>query len=149
VKLSAGVVCAGGCLGILIPPSIMLILYGATAGVSPAQLYAGALFPGLMLVGLYMAYVIVRCRLDPSLAPQLPAEERNVPTATILYELLVSMVPLALLILSVLGAIMLGLATPSEAAAIGALGALILAAAYRSLDYTKLRACLRRVTRPA
>jgi tripartite ATP-independent transporter DctM subunit len=139
VKLSAGVVCAGGCLGILIPPSIMLILYGATAGVSPVQLYAGALFPGLMLAGLYMAYVILRCWLDPSLAPQLPAEERNVPTATILYELLVSMVPLALLILSVLGAIMFGLATPSEAAAIGALGALVLAAAYRSLDYTKLK----------
>jgi tripartite ATP-independent transporter DctM subunit len=139
VKLSAGVVCAGGCLGILIPPSIMLILYGATAGVSPVQLYAGALFPGLMLAGLYMAYVILRCWLDPSLAPQLPPEERNVPTATILYELLVSMVPLALLILSVLGAIMFGLATPSEAAAIGALGALVLAAAYRSLDYTKLK----------
>jgi tripartite ATP-independent transporter DctM subunit len=139
VKLSAGVVCAGGCLGILIPPSIMLILYGATAGVSPVQLYAGALFPGLMLAGLYIAYVIIRCWLDPSLAPQLPPEERNVPTRTIIYELMVSMVPLALLILSVLGAIMFGLATPSEAAAIGALGALILAAAYRSLDYTKLK----------
>src|SRR6187431_716870 len=63
VKLSAGVVCAGGCLGILIPPSIMLILYGATAGVSPVQLYAGALFPGLMLAGLYMLYVIVRATI--------------------------------------------------------------------------------------
>jgi TRAP-type mannitol/chloroaromatic compound transport system permease large subunit len=61
VRLSAGVVCAGGCLGILIPPSIMLILFGATAGVSPVQLYAGAFFPGLMLAGLYMVYVVVRC----------------------------------------------------------------------------------------
>ena len=60
MRLSAGVVCAGGCLGILIPPSIMLILYGATAGVSPVQLYAGAFFPGLMLAGMYMVYVIVR-----------------------------------------------------------------------------------------
>jgi tripartite ATP-independent transporter DctM subunit len=139
VKLSAGVVCAGGCLGILIPPSIMLILYGATAGVSPVQLYAGALFPGLMLAGLYMIYVIVRCIINPALAPKLPAEERNVPIATVVYELVTSFLPLALLILSVLGAIMFGLATPSEAAAIGALGALLLAAAYRSLNYEKLR----------
>ena len=139
VKLSAGVVCAGGCLGILIPPSIMLILYGATAGVSPVQLYAGALIPGLMLAGMYMLYVIIRCTLNPSLAPPLPPEELNVPWATISFELLTAFVPLALLILSVLGAIMFGLATPSEAAAIGALGALVLAAAYRSLSFQKLK----------
>ncbi|MCE2932203.1 MAG: TRAP transporter large permease subunit, partial [Hyphomicrobiales bacterium] len=76
VKLSAGVVCAGGCLGILIPPSVMLILYGATAGVSVPKLYAGALFPGLLLAGLYMTYVVVRCMITPSLAPKLPPEER-------------------------------------------------------------------------
>ncbi len=139
VKLSAGVVCAGGCLGILIPPSIMLILYGATAGVSPVQLYAGALFPGLMLAGMYMAYVMIRTLINPSLAPPLPPEERNFPVTTIIWELVTSFVPLALLILSVLGAIMFGVATPSEAAAIGALGALILAAAYRSLTFEKLR----------
>jgi tripartite ATP-independent transporter DctM subunit len=139
VKLSAGVVCAGGCLGILIPPSIMLILYGATAGVSPVQLYAGAFFPGLMLAGMYMAYVMIRAMINPALAPALPPEERNVPLATIAFELLTAFVPLALLILSVLGAIMFGLATPSEAAAIGALGALVLAAAYRSLSFEKLK----------
>ncbi len=139
VKLSAGIVCAGGCLGILIPPSIMLILYGATAGVSPVQLYAGAFFPGLMLAGMYMAYVMIRAILNPSLAPPLPPEERNVPLFTVIYELVTAFVPLALLILSVLGAIMFGLATPSEAAAIGALGALLLAAAYRSLTFEKLR----------
>ena len=139
VKLSAGVVCAGGCLGILIPPSIMLILYGATAGVSPVQLYAGAFFPGLMLAGMYMVYVMIRAILNPALAPPLPPEERNVPIFTIIYELLTAFVPLALLILSVLGAIMFGLATPSEAAAIGALGALVLAAAYRSLTFEKLK----------
>ena len=139
VKLSAGVVCAGGCLGILIPPSIMLILYGATAGVSPVQLYAGAFFPGLMLAGMYMVYVMIRALIDPTLAPPLPKEERNVPLATVVYELLTAFVPLALLILSVLGAIMFGLATPSEAAAIGALGALVLAAAYRSLTFEKLK----------
>ena len=139
VRLSAGVVCAGGCLGILIPPSIMLILYGATAGVSPVQLYAGAFFPGLMLAGMYMLYVIIRALINPALAPPLPPEERNVPFFTIAYELLTAFVPLALLILSVLGAIMFGLATPSEAAAIGALGALMLAAAYRSLSFEKLK----------
>ncbi len=138
VKLSAGVVCAGGCLGILIPPSIMLILYGATAGVSPVQFYAGALFPGLMLAGMYMAYVMIRAMLNPSLAPPLPKEERNVPFSTVVWELATSFVPLALLILSVLGAIMFGLATPSEAAAIGALGALVLAIAYRSFSIEKL-----------
>ena len=139
VRLSAGVICAGGCLGILIPPSIMLILYGATAGVSPVQLYAGALFPGLMLAGMYMVYVIIRVMINPALAPPLPEIERNVPFLTIVRELLTSFVPLALLIFSVLGAIMFGLATPSEAAAIGALGALVLAAAYRSLTFDKLK----------
>jgi tripartite ATP-independent transporter DctM subunit len=139
VRLSAGVICAGGCLGILIPPSIMLILYGATAGVSPVQLYAGAFFPGLMLAGMYMIYVIVRVMINPALAPPLPEIERNVPFLTIVRELLTSFVPLALLIFSVLGAIMFGVATPSEAAAIGALGALVLAAAYRSLTFEKLK----------
>ena len=139
VRLSAGVVCAGGCLGILIPPSIMLILYGATAGVSPVQLYAGAFFPGLMLAGMYMVYVVVRVMINPALAPPLPETERNVPFVTIIRELLTSFVPLSLLIFSVLGAIMFGLATPSEAAAIGALGALVLAAAYRSLTFEKLK----------
>ena len=139
VRLSAGVVCACGCLGILIPPSIMLILYGATAGVSPVQLYAGALFPGLMLAGLYIAYVMIRAMLNPKLAPPMPKEQRNVPLGTVAYELVTSFVPLAMLIFSVLGAIMFGLATPSEAAAIGALGALILAAAYRALTFQKLK----------
>jgi tripartite ATP-independent transporter DctM subunit len=138
-KLSAGVVCAGGCLGILIPPSIMLILYGATTGVSPVKLYAGAFFPGLMLAGLYMLYVIVLCWWKPELAPKLPKDEVDVPWAKVGWELATSFLPLALLILSVLGAILMGIATPSEAAAIGALGALILAAAYRSLNFTKLK----------
>jgi len=139
VKLSAGVVCAGGCLGILIPPSVMLILYGATAGVSVPKLYAGALFPGLMLAGLYMLYVLIRCALNPSLAPKLPAEERRVPLAKIIWSLATSFFPLAMLILSVLGAIFFGIATPTEAAAVGAMGSLLLATAYRSLSFGKLR----------
>jgi tripartite ATP-independent transporter DctM subunit len=137
-RLAAGVVCAGGCLGILIPPSVMLILYGATAGVSVVKLYAAAFFPGLMLASLYMLYVIMRATLNPALAPKLPPEERNVPFWKIIYELTTSFLPLALLILGVLGAIMFGFATPSEAAAIGALGSLILALAYRSFSFEKL-----------
>jgi tripartite ATP-independent transporter DctM subunit len=137
-KLAAGVVCAGGCLGILIPPSVMLILYGATAGVSVVKLYAAAFIPGLMLAGLYMLYVIVRVMITPSLAPRLPAAERQVPMSTVIFELATSFFPLAILILGVLGAIMFGLATPAEAAAIGALGALILALVYRSFSIAKL-----------
>ncbi len=138
-RLAAGVVCAGGCLGILIPPSVMLILYGATAGVSVVKLYAAAFFPGLMLAGLYMLYVIVRASINPALAPQLPPEQRNVPLTKIVYELTTSFLPLALLIMGVLGAIMFGFATPSEAAAIGALGSLILAVAYRAFSFDKLQ----------
>ena len=138
-RLSAGVVCAGGCLGILIPPSIMLILYGATAGVSVVQLYAGALFPGLLLTGLYVLYVMARAVLNPSLAPTLPKEERQVPLKVVIYSLTTSFLPLALLIAAVLGSIMFGLATPHEAAAVGALGSIVLAAAYRSLTWEKLK----------
>jgi len=139
VRLSAGVVCAGGCLGILIPPSVMLILYGATAGVSVPRLYAAALFPGLMLAGLYMSYVIIRCTLNPSLAPKMPEEQRRTSLPKVLWALGTSFFPLALLILSVLGAIFFGIATPTEAAAVGALGSLLLAAAYRSLSFGKLK----------
>jgi tripartite ATP-independent transporter DctM subunit len=138
-RLAAGVVCAGGCLGILIPPSVMLILYGATAGVSVVKLYAAAFLPGFMLAGLYMLYVIVRAVLNPSLAPKLPPQEPKISNAKIFLELLTSFFPLALLILGVLGAIVFGLATPAEAAAIGALGAIVLALAYRSFSFPKLK----------
>jgi tripartite ATP-independent transporter DctM subunit len=139
IRLSAGVVCAGGCLGILIPPSVMLILYGATAGVSPVQLYAGAFFPGLMLTGFYVLYVIIRAMLNPSLAPKIPPEERNVSFAQIVGALLTSFFPLALLIFAVLGAILNGWASPTQASAVGALGAMVLAACYHALTWEKLK----------
>ncbi len=138
-KLSAGVVCAGGTLGILIPPSVMLILYGATAGVSVVKLYAGAFFPGFMLAGMYMAYVMIRVIVNPKLAPKLPPEQRNVPFLKVLWALGTSFLPLAALILSVLGAIIMGMATPSEAAAMGALGGLLLALGYRALTFQRLK----------
>src|SRR5258705_7527576 len=124
VKIASGVVCAGGCLGILIPPSVMLILYGATAGVSVVKLYAGAFFPGIMLAGLYMLFTIIIALLNPKLAPRLPAEERNVPTSKVFWALLTSFLPLAGLIGAALGSIIFGLATPSEASPMGSLRAL-------------------------
>jgi tripartite ATP-independent transporter DctM subunit len=139
VKLSTGVVCAGGCLGILIPPSILLIVYAATAGVSAVKLYAAAFFPGFLLAGLYVVYVIVRAVINPALAPKLPPEETDVPFSKVLWALATSFLPLALLIVSVLGAILFGLATPSEAAGAGALMAIVLAAAYRSLNFRMLQ----------
>ncbi|WP_249681492.1 TRAP transporter large permease [Roseococcus pinisoli] len=138
-KLAAGVVCAGGCLGILIPPSIMLILYGATAGVSVVQLYAAAFLPGLMLAGLYIVYVIGLAIIRPEVAPRLPPEAVKVPFGKLFWALLTSFFPLALLISMVLGAILMGLATPSEAAAMGSLGSLVLAVAYRSFSFEKLK----------
>ena len=139
-SFAAGVICAGGCLGILIPPSIILIVYAATAGISVVQLYAGAMLPGFLLAGLYMIYVVGRASLNPSLAPKPPAEEtQDVSTGEVLIMLATSFLPLAALILSVLGAILFGLATPSEAAAVGALGGLVLAAIYRSLTWERLK----------
>jgi tripartite ATP-independent transporter DctM subunit len=139
VKLSAGVICAGGCLGILIPPSILLIVYAATAGVSAVKLYAAAFLPGFLLTFLYMAYVIARAMINPALCPKLPPEQTNIPLRDVVWSLLTSFFPLAILIVSVLGAILFGLATPSEAAGIGALGAIVLAAGYRSLNFIMLR----------
>jgi len=138
VKLASGVVAAGGCLGILIPPSIMLILFGATAGVSVVQLYAAAFIPGVMLAGLYIVYAIGIAIVKPSVAPRLPPEEVNIPFGRILVSLFTSFIPLAALIGMVLGAIMMGLATPSEAAAMGSLGSILLAIVYRSFTWAKL-----------
>ncbi|MDH3640191.1 MAG: TRAP transporter large permease subunit, partial [Gammaproteobacteria bacterium] len=136
-KFASGVICAGGCLGILIPPSIMLIVYAATAGVSVVKAYAAAIFPGLMLAGMYIIYVIARALFNPSLAPKPPKEQTDIPKSQLMWMLVTSFLPLALLILSVLGAILFGLATPTEAAAVGSFGALVLAAAYRSLTWER------------
>jgi len=138
-KLSAGVICAGGTLGILIPPSIMLIVYSATSSVSVVRLYAAALLPGMLLAGLYVAYVIVRAVLNPKLAPRLPPEQSNVPWGKTFLLLAQAFVPLAVLIMAVLGSILFGLATPTEAAAVGALGAMVLAVAYRALSWARLQ----------
>ena len=137
-KFASGVICSGGCLGILIPPSIMLIVYAVIAQLSPLRLFAAAIFPGLMLAGLYILYVIIRAYFNPSLAPK-PAAEEIPPRAEILKEVLVSFVPLFSLIILVLGTILAGLATPAEAAAVGAFGALVLSYFYKSLKWKNFK----------
>lgn len=137
-KLAAGVIAAGGTLGILIPPSIMLIVYAATAGVSVVKLYAAAMVPGFLLAGLYLVYVIARVVINPSLAPK-PKDVDNVGFWDGFKLLVTAFFPLALLILAVLGSILFGLATPSEAAAMGALGGTMLAVAYKAFTWQRLR----------
>ncbi|MBT3334606.1 MAG: TRAP transporter large permease subunit, partial [Rhodospirillaceae bacterium] len=135
---ASGVICAGGTLGILIPPSIMLIVYAAIAELSPLRLYAAAVIPGFMLAGFYIIYVVVRAKINPELAP-MPKDEDIPPRREIYLSLLTSFVPLTVLIMLVLGSILGGLATPAEAAAMGALGAVVLAAMYRSLTWEKMK----------
>ncbi|MBC8338243.1 MAG: TRAP transporter large permease subunit [Alphaproteobacteria bacterium] len=137
-SFASGVICAGGTLGILIPPSIMLIVYAAIAELSPLRLYAAAMFPGLILAGSYIVYVIIRVTINPSIAPK-PREEDIPPRRVVYWQLLTSFVPLTLLIMLVLGSILGGLATPAEAAAMGAFGGLLLAAVYRSLSWIMLK----------
>ena len=138
-KLASGVICAGGCLGILIPPSILLILYAATAGESVVKLYAAAFVPGFVLAGFYILYVIGRVLINPKLAPSLPEDQFKASPGEVFGALLTSFFPLAVLILSVLGAILFGLATPTEAAAVGSLGSILLAAGYRQLNFIRLK----------
>jgi len=138
-RLASGVTCAGGCLGIMIPPSILLIVYAATAGVSVVRLYAGAMLPGLLLAGMYVIFVIALAWWKPQLAPPMPEEQGRVPLLRVLFLLATSFLPLAVLIMSVLGSIFFGLATPTEAASVGAFGGLLLALAYRALSWPRLR----------
>ena len=137
-SFSSGVICAGGTLGILIPPSIMLIVYAAIADLSPLRLYAAAIIPGFMLAGSYIIYVIIRVLITPSIAPK-PREEDVPPRRVVYMQILTSFVPLTALIMLVLGSILGGLATPAEAAAMGAFGGLVLAAIYRSLNWVMLK----------
>jgi len=137
-KFSSGVICSGGCLGILIPPSIMLIVYAVIAQLSPLRLFAAAIFPGLMLAGLYILYVMILAYFKPELAPK-PKEEEIPERSVIIREVLVSFVPLFSLIILVLGTILAGLATPAEAAAVGAFGSIVLSLFYRTLKWKNFK----------
>jgi tripartite ATP-independent transporter DctM subunit len=138
-KLSAGAITAGGTLGILIPPSVMLIVMGPVLGVSVADLYSAAFGPGFLLAGIYLVYLIVRSTINPKLGPPVPKEERVTGVVVIAKEVVVGVLPLLLLIAATLGSILAGLATPTEASGIGALGALILAIVYRRFTFAGLK----------
>mgnify|MGYP000715277253 FL=1 len=139
VRLAAGTITAGGTLGILIPPSIMLVVMGPIMEIPVTDLFAAAIIPGIMLAVLYAGYTTIRCYLDPSLGPVVPEEEREKDIKVVIYEFFMGLVPPALLVFSALGSILLGLATPTEAAGCGALGSILLALAYRKLTLEKLK----------
>jgi len=141
-KLSAGTITAGGTLGILIPPSVMLIVMGPVLGVSVADLYAAAFGPGFLLAGLYIAYLMGRSLWNPKLGPPVPVEERVHSMGVMLREVLIGVVPLVGLITATLGSILAGLATPTEAAGIGTAGAILLAVAYRKFTLRGLQRAL-------
>jgi tripartite ATP-independent transporter DctM subunit len=141
-KLAAGAITAGGTLGILIPPSVMLIVMGPVLGVSVADLYAAAFGPGFMLAGIYLLYLLVRSFLNPKLGPAVPKEERVHSLPVVLKEVAIGVLPLFGLIAATLGSILAGWATPTEASGIGALGAMILAVVYRKATVAGLKRAL-------
>ncbi|MCC7327794.1 MAG: TRAP transporter large permease subunit [Burkholderiales bacterium] len=138
-KLCAGTICAGGTLGILIPPSVMLVVMGPVLQVSVARLYAGALLPGILLATLYVGYTLVRVWINPKLGPPLPDDELDVSKWVLLREFTLGLVPPAALILVTLGAIVSGWATPTEGAALGCAGALIVTAAHGRLNWQVIK----------
>ncbi|MFC1903898.1 TRAP transporter large permease subunit [Chloroflexota bacterium] len=143
-SLAAGAICAGGSLGILIPPSVMLVIYGPMARISVGKLFFGAMVPGVLLSLLYVTYITVRCYLQPQLAPAVPVEERQVPVMHKVRLLFTSAIPPLFIILAVLGTIFAGIAPPTEAAAVGAFAALILTAAQRKLSWPVMKSIMLR-----
>lgn len=138
--LASGSICVGGGLGVIIPPSIMLIFYGATGGVSISALFMAGVIPGILLAVLDMLYIGVRSAIQPSVAPSISLEERKGITGGQLFKMTcVSLVPPLFLILAVLGTILFGVAAPSEAGAMGALGAVIVTAFYGKFSWASLK----------
>ena len=142
VRLAAGTITAGGTLGILIPPSIMLVVMGPIMEIPVTDLFAAAIIPGIMLALLYAAYVTIRCALNPNLGPVLPVEDRATSMVEVFKEFLIGLLPPALLVFAALGSILFGYATPTEAAGCGAVGSLLLALAYKKLTLPKLQEAL-------
>ena len=145
--LISGTICAGGSLGTMIPPSIVIVIYGAVGQISIGQLFAGVIIPGGLMVVFFLGYIVLRCLLRPGDGPPAAADEVRVPLGEKLRVTMVSLVPASLLIVAVLGSILLGIASPTEAAAVGALGALILALLYRRLDLHTMTGILRKTVR--
>jgi tripartite ATP-independent transporter DctM subunit len=139
IPMSAGAITAGGTLGILVPPSVMLVVMGPVMGVSVAELYASCFGPGFLLAGIFILYCVVRSLINPSLGPPLPPEERAGSLKEIAIELTMGMLPHAILIIATLGTIIWGWATPTEAAAMGVVGAAFLAVVYREFTWQRLK----------
>ena len=142
VRLAAGTITAGGTLGILIPPSIMLVVMGPIMEIPVTDLFAAAIIPGIMLAVLYAAYVTIRCAINPSLGPVLAIEDRASSMTEVFREFLIGLLPPALLVFAALGSILFGYATPTEAAGCGAVGSLVLALVYKKLTLPKLQEAL-------
>jgi len=138
VRMSAGTIAAGGTLGILIPPSVMLVVMGPVLGVSVATLYEAAVIPGFMLAGMYIVYTMGRSFINPKLGPSVPMEDRPKKFAPVIWECIVGMVPVAVLTIATLGAIIAGLTTSTEAAAVGALGAILMVICYGKFTWNGL-----------
>ena len=138
-RLSAGLICAGGTLGILIPPSIMLVVMGPVLEIPVTDLFAAAIIPGIMLAFLYALYTTVRCYFDPKLGPILPKNMQPKSMGKVWIEFFLGLVPPAGLVFFALGSILFGLATPTEGAGIGAIGSIILALSYRKLTFKTLK----------
>ena len=148
-ELVSGSICAGGTLGILIPPSIMLVIYGPMAQISVGKLFMAAFMPGFLLSALYIAYIVVRCLQNPSVAPLPTAEERNIPFKTKIVTLTKGLLPPLFIIMAVLGTIFFGVATPTEAAAVGSVAATLLAVVYRRFSMDLLKRTSRETLRIA
>ncbi|MGQ0607027.1 MAG: TRAP transporter large permease [Chloroflexota bacterium] len=138
-RLSAGAITAGGSLGILIPPSVMLVVMGPVMGVSVAELYASSFGPGFLLAGLFIAWTVIRCVVNPRLGPPLPPEERTGSAGTLAVELVLGMAPHIILTVVTLGPILAGMATPTEAAAVGVVGTALMAFLYGQLKWKTVK----------
>ena len=138
-ELAAGVIVASGTLGQIIPPSVVLVVLGDQLGISVGDLFLGSLIPGLLMATAFALHVIIVAYLKPDVAPALPAEVRNITGKALLRRVLRVMLPPLLLILLVLGSIFFGIATPTEAGAVGSLGAMILAALNGQLNWAALK----------
>jgi tripartite ATP-independent transporter DctM subunit len=141
-SLISGTICAGGSLGTIIPPSVVVVILGPVADVSIGDLFAGMIIPGLMLAGCYILYILVRCTIVPSDGPRLSADEDDLPLGQKIVMTLTALVPPFMLIATVLGSILGGLATPTEAAACGAVGSVIMTIAYRTFSFAVLKEAL-------
>ena len=142
VRLAAGTITAGGTLGILIPPSIMLVVMGPIMEIPVTDLFAAAIIPGILLALLYAGYTTLRCWQNPSLGPVLPEEMRATSMKQVWIEFFLGLVPPAALVFAALGSILFGFATPTEAAGCGAMGAMLLSLAYKKLTFNKLQESL-------